>query len=108
MVDFGTLTLLVELGHVYYVAATALGAVLGACTNFWLNRTWAFEAKHVPTHRQAVRYAVVSAGSLALNVALVYALTEGFKTPYWVSKALGALMVGFFYNFPLHRYFVFR
>ena len=107
-VDFGSLVLLVEAFAVWYVAATALGAFAGAVTNFLLNRHWSFEAGHFQATPQAFKYALVSGGSLCLNTAGVYAVTEWAGSPYPVSKVLTALGVGILYNFPLHRSFVFR
>src|SRR3954453_12485073 len=72
-VDFGLLFLLVEYFHVWYVLATALGALAGAITNFVVNRHWSFEAADAAWHPQAFRYVIVSAGSLALNTWGVYA-----------------------------------
>jgi len=54
------------------------------------------------------RYTAVSAGSLVLNSAGVYLLTEDFGIYYAVSKLITAILVGLLFNFPLHRRFVFR
>src|SRR4051812_46996343 len=59
-VDYSTLFSLVELGHLYYPIAVALGAFGGAVTNFLLNRNWSFEATHGKQREQALRYAGVS------------------------------------------------
>ena len=108
IVDFSSLIFLVEIGHVWYVAATAIGAFLGALVNFLLGRHWSFAAGHDGIHGQVVRYAAVSAGSLVLNSAGVYLLTEYFGSYYAVSKVITAVLVGLLFNFPLHRRFVFR
>jgi putative flippase GtrA len=112
VVDFSTLMLLTEVAGLWYVASTAAGAFLGAVTNFLLGRHWSFEAAdpeaHGPMHHQAWRYALVSGGSLLLNSGGVWALTEGFGLPYPVSKGLVAVAVGFLYNYPMQRAFVFR
>jgi putative flippase GtrA len=107
-VDFGFLILLVEKGGAWYVAATAAGAFLGAVTNFTLNRQWSFESTSERIHGQALKYALVSGGSLVLNSGGVWAFTEGTGISYLSSKILTSLLVGLFFNFPLHRYFVFR
>ncbi len=107
-VDFGLLFGLVELLGVWYVAAVALGSLAGAVTNFWLNRRWSFEALHGRWHGQALRYALVSSGSLVLNTAGVYFMTDYGKIPYGYSVIAVSLGVGFFFNFPLQRHFVFR
>ena len=106
-VDFGLLVLLVEQIGLWYVAATALGAACGAVTNFLFNRYWSFEAAAVRWERQALRYGLVSGGSLLLNVGVDNALTEGLGSPYGASKLVTALAVGWLFNYPLHRGFVF-
>jgi putative flippase GtrA len=107
-VDFGTLFFATERLHVWYVFSTGLGALLGAVTNFALNRYWSFEATHVSWGPQAVRYAAVSAGSLGLNMLGVYAFTDGAGLKYGVSKIITAIAVGLLFNFPLHRRYVFK
>lgn len=108
IVDFGSLIFLVEICRVWYVAATATGAFLGALVNFFLGRHWSFAAKDGAIHGQVLRYAAVSAGSLMLNSAGVYLVTEDFGIYYALSKLITAILVGLLFNFPLHRRFVFR
>ena len=107
-VDFGILVALVELAGWWPTAAAAIGACAGAVTNFWMGRQWSFEATHDHPHRQAIRYTVVAAGSLLLNVGGVYLFNELLGVPYVAAKAGTALAVGIFFNFPLHRTYVFR
>lgn len=107
-VDFGSLVCLVEVLHFWYVAATAVGALLGALTNFALGRHWSFEASHGGIHGQAFRYMIVSGMSLLLNSAGVYFFTEFLEFKYFVSKMIVALCIGIFFNFPLHKIYVFR
>jgi putative flippase GtrA len=107
-VDFGLLFFLVEICHVWYVAATALGALAGAITNFLMNRHWSFLASHNGWSRQAIRYAWVSGGSLVLNCVGVYAMTEFLHVHYSISVVVISLMVGWAFNFPLHRHYVFK
>jgi putative flippase GtrA len=107
VVDFGSLTLFVEVFHGFYPYGVALGAFLGALTNFMINRHWAFEAHDKPLPGQMLRYAIVSSGSLLLNTFGVYMVTEKFGLFYLASKIVVALLVGFLFNYPLQRYFVY-
>ncbi len=108
ILDFGTLVGLVQWFGVWYVAATAWGAFNGAVTNFWINRQWSFEAIHAHWGPQGVRYILVSVGSLGLNTLGVYAFTDGLGFHYSISKLFIAVGVGLLFNYPLHRYYVFR
>lgn len=107
-VDYSLTAGLVELAGVWYVLATAVGAFSGAVTNFLINRHWSFQVAHLEMNWQVRKYFIVSAGSLGLNTLLVYLLTDGLGFKYMISKIVASLSVGIFYNFPLHRWFVFR
>lgn len=106
-VDFGLLFGLTELAGVWYVTATAIGAGAGALVNFIINRHWSFEAAEFGWQGQAWRYGVVSLGSLALNAGGAWVFTEKFGIHYSVSVLLVAFLVGTFFNYPLHRSFVY-
>jgi len=106
--DFLCLILLVELFAIWYVAATAIAALIGAIVNFLLGRHWSFPASEDILHKQAIRYFWVALGSLLLNIFGVYALTEALNFQYLISKSLTAILVGFAFNYPLHRYYVFK
>lgn len=108
MVDYGVLFSMTEILHIWYVTATASGAFAGAVANFFINRHWSFRATHDPAHHQAARYALISTGSLLLNTGGVWAMTEFCKIHYAISVVCIALLVGFFFNFPLQRSYVFR
>jgi len=106
--DFALLAGLVELAHVNYVLATFLGTVLGASTNFLINRRWAFAATAGHAGHQALRYLLVQIGSATLHTTGVYALTHFGGTPYLVSKVVVAIAAYLVWNYPLNHYFVFR
>lgn len=108
LADFGTLVCLVEFAHVWYVAATAMGALVGGVTNFLMGRHWSFTAADGHVHHQAGRYALVSGMSLILNSTGVFFLTDHFGLKYALSKAITAVLVGILFNFPMHRAYVFR
>lgn len=107
-VDFGLLFSLTELLGVWYVAATAIGALAGAVVNFLMNRHWSFLAHRELVHVQIVRYTITSGLSLVLNTAGVWAVTELLHVHYAISVAVVTFVVGIAFNFPMHRYFVFR
>ncbi len=111
-VDYGVTVTLAELLHVYYLVAVALGALCGAITNFTINYRWAFrhQSKRFESSitRQSRRYVLVAVGSLIFNVCFVGLLTETLNIPYLTSKVVASVSVGFFYNYPLHKYYVFK
>ena len=107
--DFTVLTTLKEVFGVYYVLATALGAISGGVLSFLLGRNWAFFNKENNIFGQAGRYVIANWSSIALNTSGVYLLTEVISNNhYLISKVIVASCVGLFFNFPMQRYFVFR
>lgn len=107
LVVFGS----VELLGFWYVVGTALGALAGAIFNFLLNRHWSFRAhgsNESAWHSQATRYALISGASLVLNTGGVYALTELTGIHYSFSVVGVSIAVGFLFNYPMHKHFVFK
>jgi putative flippase GtrA len=107
-VDFTAMILLVERLGVSPVIATALGASLGAVTNFLLGRTWIFRRQTGHWAAQAGRYAAVSAASAGLNALGEHVVHDVARVQYVVARVLVSLAVGLLWNFPMHRCFVFR
>jgi putative flippase GtrA len=74
-----------------------------------LKRHWAFDrASKGAVHHEGLRYLVVSAASLLLNLAGAYALVDGLDAPAVPGVIAASIVVGFVWNYPLHRCYVFR
>jgi putative flippase GtrA len=95
--------------RIHYLTAAAVGAVSGAFTDFSLKRHWAFDRlRKGGLHHEGFRYVLVSSGSLLWNLVMAYLLVEHLGSPK-VPGVIGAsLVVGFIWNYPLHRSYVFR
>ncbi|HEX7671894.1 MAG TPA: GtrA family protein [Polyangiaceae bacterium] len=107
-VDFSLMILLVEVAKVAPSTAALAGAGTGAIVNFAYNRRHTFPRAREGTQvRQAVRYAVVSAASAALNAAGEHVGTRLLGLPYVLTRMAVSLIVGLCWNYPLHRGFVF-
>ncbi len=108
LLDYGVLFLCTEILHVWYVASTALGALLGAVANFLINRHWSFKASEGSVKRQARRYTLVSGGSLLLNTMGVWAVTEFIHIHYALSVIVISIIVAVFFNYPMQHGYVYR
>ena len=97
------------LARTHYLMAAAAGALTGAVTDFSLKRHWAFDrAAKGAVHHEGLRYLLVSSASLLLNLAGAYALVDGLNTPAVPGVIAASIVVGFVWNYPLHRCYVFR
>jgi putative flippase GtrA len=108
LVDFTTMTLVVELAFGSAVAGTLAGAAVGAITNFNIGRLWIFDARRGLVLPQAARYAVVSGASAGLNALGEFVLHERFGVQYLLARIIVSVMVSLLWNFPMQRSFVFR
>jgi putative flippase GtrA len=76
LLTFAVFTVLVKGFGVWYVAASAIGFLVGTVNSFLLNRRWTFRG-HVGDALTPVRWFVVQGCGLALNLALIYLLVDG-------------------------------
>ncbi len=108
LADFGVLVILTEVFHIWYVFSTTLGAFAGTLINFFISSYWAFSGSKNSLRNQMFKYSIVSIGSLILNTSFVYLLTDWLLIDYKLSKLVTSIAIGWFYNFLLMRYFVFK
>lgn len=107
-VDFGSMIAFVDRLGLTPVAATALGASLGAITNFVLGRAWIFRRHEGHWAGQAVRYALVSATSAGLNAFGEHLLHDLARVQYVLARIVVSVTVSLLWNFPMQHRFVFR
>ena len=121
-VDFLVTILLVKAFAVFYLYATFTGSVVGGIVNCAINYGWVFHAEDCKKTHVAVKYLFVWGGSIILNAWGTFALTEWLTGMTWVNGLLGyyidnvfilskiivAVLVAFFWNYHLQRFFVYR
>lgn len=120
-VDLGLGFLLFSLIGLEPWLATACGAVCGGVVNCIINYKFTFRAQGCPWAAVVVKYFMVWAGSLTLNSLGTQGLTDllenwtwlqdlGFKPDgaFAVARLVTSLLVSWFWNFVLQRYFVYR
>jgi putative flippase GtrA len=76
-----------EAAGVHYLLASAVAFTLGALNSYALNRRWTFgsRARRVP---EALRFGVVQAVGLGLDVSLLYLLVHDARLHHLVAQAL--------------------
>jgi putative flippase GtrA len=120
--DFIVTIALVNIFQLFYVYATFIGSVCGGITNCVVNYRWTFKTMNVKKRYIAIRYLIVWGGSILLNTSGTYLMTELLKKIPWlmeisdlffdnifiVPKIVVSLLVGFVWNYNMHRLFVYR
>lgn len=86
LLTFIVYTLLLKVFGVWYLAASAIGFIVGATNGFLLNRKWTFR-EHVGDALTPVRWAIVQSCGLGLNLGLLYMFVHGLG----VDKLLGQI-----------------
>lgn len=112
---------LFEWVHLGPALSTALGAVCGGIVNCIINYRFTFRATNVDVRAVAVKYILVWAGSLTLNTLGTEGLYTLLESWHWLEKigfkpagnfatarVATSLLVSWFWNFPMQRYFVYR
>ena len=107
-VDFGVMIACVQLVDLSPVVATAVGATVGAVTNFTLGRAWIFRRHQGHWAAQAARYAFVSGASAGLNTLGEHLLHDLAQVEYVIARVIVSVCVSLLWNFPMQRAFAFR
>lgn len=120
--DFVITIVLAMIFNLYYVYATFIGSVCGGIVNCMVNYSWTFKSKECKKSHVFIKYILVWIGSIALNTSGTYFLTEALGKIIWlremlshyfddifiVSKVVVSLLVGFLWNYNMHRCFVYK
>jgi putative flippase GtrA len=92
LLTFIVYTLLLKVFGVWYLAASAIGFLVGAINGFLLNRRWTFK-EHVGDALTPVRWGIVQGCGLALNEGILYLLVDGARLDKLLSQALATGVV---------------
>jgi putative flippase GtrA len=92
LLTFLVYTLLLKVFGVWYLAASAIGFLVGAINGFLLNRRWTFK-EHVGDALTPVRWGIVQGCGLGLNEALLYLLVDGARVDKLLGQAFATAVV---------------
>lgn len=103
---YGLLILLVQLGQVDAVPASAAGALLGAVINYTLNYHFTFRSgkKH---HESISKFAVVAAVGLGLNTLFMWVWVDWLALHYLLSQVITTGLV-LIWSFLGNRFWTFH
>jgi putative flippase GtrA len=92
VLTFIVYTLLLKGLGVWYLAASAIGFIVGATNGFLLNRRWTFR-EHVGDPLTPLRWAVVQAGGLGIDEALLYVFVHDAQLDKLLAQGLATVVV---------------
>ncbi len=85
-------TLLLKVVGVFYLAASAIGFIVGAVNGFLLNRRWTFRG-HVGDALTPVRWGVVQSCGLAVNEGLLYVFVHDAQLDKLIAQVCATAVV---------------
>jgi putative flippase GtrA len=106
VVDFGLTWICKEKFKIPKFVANAIGFVVAATSNYFLNRWWTWGSTNSQVGVEYTKFFAVSLIGLGLNTLILYILHEKMKVNFWVSKvfATGVVMI---WNFLANNFFTF-
>ena len=107
--DFTTSAVTAYMG-IYYLWATLLGSLTGGCVNFAINFHFVFHPTQRRVWMSILMYLLTWIGSIVWNTGGTFIFTKLFvnEQRFMVAKVVAAILVAFFWNYPMQRYIVFN
>ena len=92
LLTFAVYGLLLKVVGVWYLAASAIGFIVGATNGFLLNRKWTFRG-HVGDALTPVRWAIVQGCGLGVNEGLLYLFVHDARLDKLLAQAFATAVV---------------
>ena len=108
IIDFAVSIFMAEVLGIWYLYSTFIGALSGGVFNCVVNYRWVFDAIGLKKKYVALKYFMVWTGSILLNTAGTYLLTELSKSHFVYAKMVVAVLVGILWNYTMQKHFVYR
>ena len=106
--DYAVSLFLAEVMGLWYLTASCAGAVTGGVVNCLVNSRWVFGIDGQKKRNVAMKYLFVWTGSIWLNIAGTYWLTEASGQYFIFTKAAVGITVALLWNYQLQRLFVYK
>ena len=108
VIDYAVLLVLTELFHVHYLISSAIAFLVSVIFNYILSIAFVFETdKSRSKGAEFVLCALMSAGGLGINQAMMWLLTDVGTVAYQLSKLVATAVV-MVYNFVTRKLFLER
>lgn len=106
IIDFGFTYLCKEIFKINKFISNAIGFILAATSNYFLNRIWTFESHNEEIGTQYLQFMIISTIGLGINSLILFLLNEKFKWNFYFSKLI-AIAITTIWNFFANLLFTF-
>lgn len=106
--DYAVSLVLAEFFYYWYIVASLIGALSGGIINCIINYKWVFDKECQRKSIIVMKYFLVWAGSILLNISGTYALTEITQSHFILPKITVSVCVALLWNYQLQRLFVYK
>ena len=108
IVDFGSLFVLTEFIHIYYLISAAIAFILGLGTNYILSIIWVFDKRIFKNkYIEFMIFGIIGIVGLGLNELFIWFFTEKMHFYYLISKIISTFFV-YLWNFFARKFILFR
>ncbi len=105
-VDFGITAFCKEILKIQRFIANAVGFLIAATSNYYLNRIWTFRSHNPEIYLEFGHFLLISAIGLAINTLILWLILTRWKVNFYLSK-LFAIGVVTLWNFTANALFTF-
>lgn len=92
-IDFGLTYLFKEVLHVQKYVSNAIGFMMAASSNYFLNRIWTFESTNPNIALEYSEFIIISLIGLVINTVILYFLVSKLKMNFYLSKVFAIAVV---------------
>ncbi|MDR3665986.1 MAG: GtrA family protein [Ignavibacteriaceae bacterium] len=108
LIDFGTLFILTEYCHLYYLVSAGLAFILGLMVNYFLSLKWVFNSRTIGNRwLEFLFFSAIGLIGLGLNELFLWILTDFLAIYYLISKIITTFIV-YFWNFFARKMMLFN
>lgn len=112
IIDLGIYNLLIRQGLNIYWSRT-ISIIIAVTVGYFWHRLWTFRSKNPQMHREFMKFCIISATGLGLNLLIMrilYPVTDFIKSDYLHNNIIALIAIGivFFWNYFMQKNWTFK